>query len=46
VLKNIKAGFAISGLIPFNLNRVLRSISAPLIKLVILSADKIKVKSY
>ena len=31
-LKNIKAGFAISGLFPFNPDRVLRSILMPLAK--------------
>jgi len=43
--KNIKAGFAASGLFPFNLNRVLRSMPAPLAKLAILRVDKVKVRS-
>ena len=41
--KNIKAGFAISSLFPFNLNRVLRSIPTLLIKLAILRVNKVKV---
>jgi hypothetical protein len=45
-LKNIKASFATSGLILFNLDRVLRSIPAPLAKPAIPSADKVKVGSY
>jgi hypothetical protein len=43
--KNIKAGFAISGLFLFNLDRVLRSMPAPLAELAILRADKVKVGS-
>jgi hypothetical protein len=43
--KNIKAGFATSGLFPFNLDRVLRSMPAPLAKLIILGADEVKVGS-
>jgi hypothetical protein len=43
--KNIKASFATSGLIPLNLNKVLRSMPAPPAKLAILSADKVKVRS-
>jgi hypothetical protein len=43
--KNIKAGFTISSLFPFNLNRVLRSILAPLAKPAILSANKVKIES-
>jgi len=45
MLKNIKAGFVTSGLFPFNLNKVLRSMPAPLIKLAIPSADEVKVRS-
>ena len=44
--KNIKAGFAASGLFPFNPGKVLRSMPAPPAKLAILSADKVKVRSY
>ena len=44
-LKNIKASFAASGLFPFNLDRVLRSIPAPLAEAAILRADKVKVGS-
>ncbi|KAH8586347.1 hypothetical protein B0O99DRAFT_528831 [Bisporella sp. PMI_857] len=43
--KNIKAGFAASGLFPFNPDRVLRSMPAPPVEPAILSADKVKVKS-
>ena len=46
MLKNIKTSFIISNLIPFNLNKVLKSILAPLIKLTILNINKVKVKSY
>ncbi|XTI92607.1 hypothetical protein V2W45_1523704 [Cenococcum geophilum] len=45
-LKNIKAGFAVSGLFPFNPDRVLRSMPAPLAKPAILRADEVKVGSY
>jgi len=44
--KNIKAGFATSGLFPFNLDKVLRSMPAPPAEPAILSADKVKVRSY
>jgi hypothetical protein len=44
--KNIKAGFTISGLFPFNPDRVLRSIPAPLAKLAILRVNEVKVGSY
>jgi hypothetical protein len=44
-LKNIKASFAICGLFPLNLDRVLRSMPAPLVKLAIPSADEVKVRS-
>jgi hypothetical protein len=44
--KNIKAGFTTSGLFPFNLDRVFRSMSASLVELVIPGADKVKVGSY
>ena len=43
--KNIKASFTISSLFPFNLDKVLRSMPAPLAKLAILRADKVKVGS-
>jgi hypothetical protein len=43
--KNIKAGFAISGLFLFNLDRVLRSMPAPPAELAILRADELKVGS-
>jgi hypothetical protein len=46
MLKNIKASFIISSLFLFNLNKVLRSIPTPLIKLAILRANKVRVKSY
>jgi hypothetical protein len=46
MLNNIKASFTISGLFLFNLNKVLKSIPAPLAKLVILRANKVKVRSY
>jgi hypothetical protein len=42
--KNIKAGFAVSGLFPFNPDRVLRSMPAP--DTAIPSADKVKVGTY
>jgi hypothetical protein len=44
--KNIKASFIIDKLFPLNLNRVLRSIPAPLIKLAIPSTNKVKIGSY
>jgi hypothetical protein len=43
--KNIKAGFAASGLFPFNLDRVLRSMHAPLAEPAIPSADEVEVGS-
>lgn len=43
--KNIKAGFAASGLFPFNPDRVLRSIPAPLAEPAIPRADEVKVGS-
>ena len=43
--KNIKASFAASGLFPFNLDRVLRSMPAPSAEPAILSADEVKVRS-
>jgi hypothetical protein len=43
--KNIKAGFAATGLIPFNPDRVLRSMPAPLAEPAIPSADEVKVGS-
>jgi hypothetical protein len=43
--KNIKAGFAASGLIPFNPDKVLRSMPAPLAEPAIPSADEVKVGS-
>jgi hypothetical protein len=43
--KNIKAGFATSGLFLFNPDRVLRSMSAPLAEPAILRADEVKVGS-
>ncbi|KAH6669559.1 hypothetical protein B0J14DRAFT_487148 [Halenospora varia] len=43
--KNIKAGFAASGLFPFNPDRVLRSMPAPPAKPAIPRADKVKVGS-
>jgi hypothetical protein len=45
-LKNIKAGFTISGLFLFNPNRVLRSMPTPITKLIILRANKVEVGSY
>jgi hypothetical protein len=45
-LKNIKAGFAISGLFPFNPDRVLRSMPTPPAKPAIPSADEMEVGSY
>jgi hypothetical protein len=44
--KNIKAGFAASGLFPFNPDRVLRSMPAPPAEPAIPSADEVKVGSY
>jgi len=44
--KNIKAGFAASGLFPFNPDRVLRDMPKPPTDLTILKADKIKIGSY
>jgi hypothetical protein len=44
-LKNIKAGFAVSGLFPLNPDRVLRSMPAPPAKPAISSADEVKVGS-
>ena len=41
--KNIKAGFAACGLVPFNPDRVLRSISKPPAELTIPKADEVKV---
>jgi hypothetical protein len=41
--KNIKAGFAASGLFPFNPDRVLRSMPAPPVKPAMRSADEVKV---
>ncbi|KAH8790851.1 hypothetical protein F5882DRAFT_401029 [Hyaloscypha sp. PMI_1271] len=43
--KNIKAGFAASGLFPLNPDRVLRSMPAPPAELAIPSADEVKVGS-
>jgi len=43
--KNIKVGFAISGLFPFNPDRVLRSMPALTAKPVILEADEVEVGS-
>jgi hypothetical protein len=43
--KNIKAGFAASGLFPFNPDRVLRSMPVSLAELAISRADKVKVGS-
>jgi hypothetical protein len=43
--KNIKAGFAASGLFPFNPDRVLRSMPAPLAEPAIPRADEVKVGS-
>jgi hypothetical protein len=43
--KNIKAGFAASGLFPFNPDRVLRSMPAPPAEPAIPSADEVKVGS-
>ncbi len=43
--KNIKAGFAASGLFPFNPDRVLRSMPAPPAEPVIPGADEVKVGS-
>jgi hypothetical protein len=43
--KNIKAGFAASGLFPFNPDRVLRSMPAPRAEPAIPSADEVKVGS-
>jgi len=44
-LKNIKAGFAASGLFPFNPDRVLRSMPAPLAEPAIPRADEVQVGS-
>jgi hypothetical protein len=44
--KNIKAGFAVSGLFLFNPDRVLRSMPAPLAEPTIPGADEVKVGSY
>ncbi|EMR88324.1 hypothetical protein BcDW1_3031 [Botrytis cinerea BcDW1] len=44
--KNIKAGFAASGLFPFNPDRVLRSMPAPPAEPAIPKADEMKVGSY
>jgi hypothetical protein len=44
-LKNIKAGFAASGLFLFNANRVLRSMPAPLAELAIPRANEVEVES-
>ena len=41
--KNIKAGFAANGLVPFNPNRVLKNILKPPAELTIPKADKVKV---
>ncbi len=41
--KNIKAGFAACGLVPFNPDRVLRGISKPPAELTIPKADEVKV---
>ena len=41
--KNIKAGFAACGLVPFNPDRVLRGISKPLAELTIPKGDEVKV---
>jgi DDE superfamily endonuclease len=43
--KNVKAGFAASGLFPFNPNRVLRSMPAPPAEPAIPRADEVKVGS-
>jgi len=43
--KNIKAGFAASGLFPFNLDRVLRHMPKPPTDLTILKANEVKVGS-
>jgi hypothetical protein len=43
--KNIKAGFAVSGLFPFNPDRVLRSMPAPSTEPAILRVDEVKVGS-
>ena len=45
-LKNIKAGFAASGLFPFNPDRVLRSMPAPPAEPAIPKADEMKAGSY
>lgn len=44
-LKNIKAGFAASGLFPFNPDRVLRSMPKPPANLNVPKANKVKVGS-
>jgi len=46
MLKNIKAGFAVNGLFPFNPDKMLKNIPALSIKPVISRIDKIKIKSY
>ncbi len=43
--RNIKAGFAVSGLFPFNPDKVLRSMPAPPAEPPILSADEVEVGS-
>ena len=43
--KNIKAGFAASGLFPFNPDRVLRSMPIPLAEPAIPRADEVRVES-
>jgi hypothetical protein len=44
--KNIKAGFTVSGLFPFNPDRILRSIPAPVVELVVQRVDKVRVGPY
>jgi hypothetical protein len=41
--KNIKAGFATSGLVPYSLDRVFRGIPKPPADLIILKVEKVKV---
>ena len=43
--KNIKAGFAVSGLFLFNLDKVLRHMLKPLADLTVPKANKVKVGS-
>jgi len=43
--KNIKAGFAASGLFPFNPDKVLKSMPAPLAEPAILRTDEVRVGS-